>query len=91
MTKTSYFEPPIPRVFAHRGFSYLVPGVDENTTESFRTALDRGASHIETDTQATLDGVAVLLLDRVYRSRAIIAAHTVVSSSRTARYGERGK
>ena len=63
MTKTSYFEPPIPRVFAHRGFSYLVPGVDENTMESFRTALDRGASHIETDTQATLDGVAVLFHD----------------------------
>ena len=63
MTKTSYFEPPIPRVFAHRGFSYLVPGVDENTIESFRTALGQGATHIETDTQATLDGVAVLFHD----------------------------
>jgi len=63
MTKTNYFKPPVPRVFAHRGFSYLVPGVDENTIESFRTALDQGATHIETDTQATLDGVAVLFHD----------------------------
>ena len=63
MTKTNYFKPPIPRVFAHRGFSYLVPGVDENTIESFRTALDKGATHIETDTQATFDGVAVLFHD----------------------------
>ena len=63
MTKSSYFEPPIPRVFAHRGFSYLVPGVDENTIDSFRNALGQGASHIETDTQATLDGVAVLFHD----------------------------
>ena len=63
MTKTDYFKPHIPRVFAHRGFSYLVPGVDENTIESFRAALDQGASHIETDTQATLDGVAVLFHD----------------------------
>jgi len=63
MTKTNYFKPPIPRVFAHRGFSYLVPGVDENTIESFRTALDQGATHIETDTQATLDGIAVLFHD----------------------------
>jgi|TARA_B110000971_G_scaffold178541_1_gene184522 glycerophosphoryl diester phosphodiesterase len=63
MTKSSYFEPPIPRVFAHRGFSYLVPGVDENTIDSFRNALGHGASHIETDTQATLDGVAVLFHD----------------------------
>ena len=63
MTKTNYFRTPIPRVFAHRGFSYLVPGVDENTLESFRVALDQGASHIETDTQATLDGIAVLFHD----------------------------
>ena len=63
MTKTKYFKAPIPRVFAHRGFSYLVPGVDENSIESFRTALDQGATHIETDTQATLDGVAVLFHD----------------------------
>ena len=63
MTKTNYFKPPIPRVFAHRGFSYLVPGVDENTIESFRTALDQGSTHIETDTQATLDGIAVLFHD----------------------------
>ena len=63
MTKTDYFKPHIPRVFAHRGFSYLVSGVDENTIESFRAALDQGASHIETDTQATLDGIAVLFHD----------------------------
>lgn len=63
MTKTDYFKAPLPRVFAHRGFSYLVPGVDENTIESFRAALDQGATHIETDIQATLDGVAVLFHD----------------------------
>jgi glycerophosphoryl diester phosphodiesterase len=63
MAKTSYFEPPIPRVFAHRGFSHLVPGVDENTIASFRIALGLGATHIETDTQATSDGVAVLFHD----------------------------
>jgi len=63
MAKTSYFHSATPRVLAHRGFSYSLPGVDENTIESFRIAIEQGATHIETDTQATSDGVAVLFHD----------------------------
>jgi len=47
-------------VIAHRGLALDAP---ENTLESFRAALAAGASHLETDVQLTIDGVAVLAHD----------------------------
>ncbi len=55
-----YFDPPKPRVFAHRGLARAVP---ENTIAAFRAAVDVGATYIETDAHATSDGVAVLVHD----------------------------
>lgn len=49
-----------PRVFAHRGLSIEAP---ENTLGSFRAALTAGATHLETDVQVSLDGIAVLSHD----------------------------
>jgi glycerophosphoryl diester phosphodiesterase len=57
-----YFSPPKPRLFAHRGLAEPV-GLDENTLEAFRAALEHGATHLESDTQATADGHAVLFHD----------------------------
>lgn len=49
-----------PWVIAHRGFAVSAP---ENTLSAFQAALDAGATHLESDAQATKDGVAVLLHD----------------------------
>lgn len=66
MTKvsSSFFATASPRVFAHRG---LAVAVSENSTESFALALRAGATHLETDTRITADGVAVLFHDAHYR------------------------
>ncbi|MDI2098201.1 glycerophosphodiester phosphodiesterase family protein [Ruicaihuangia caeni] len=56
-----YFSPEPPRVLAHRGFSLEAP---ENTLLAFAKAIAAGCTHIETDTRATADGVAVLCHDR---------------------------
>jgi glycerophosphoryl diester phosphodiesterase len=50
--------------FAHRGARAHAP---ENTIESFRLALDLGASGIESDVWLTADGVAVLDHDGLVR------------------------
>ena len=63
MTETAFLSGAFPRVFAHRGLHLHKPGIDENSIESFLEAAAHGATHIETDTQATLDGVAVLFHD----------------------------
>lgn len=55
-----WFAPPRPRVIAHRGLALRYP---ENTIEAFRDALAAGATHIETDVQATSDGVVIVLHD----------------------------
>lgn len=55
-----YFDPPGPRVFAHRGLATDVP---ENTIAAFQAAVDAGAIYLETDAHATADGVAVLVHD----------------------------
>lgn len=49
-----------PRVFAHRGLAVDAP---ENTLLAFLKALNAGATHLETDVHATLDGVAVISHD----------------------------
>ncbi|PWL20332.1 MAG: glycerophosphodiester phosphodiesterase [Candidatus Aquiluna sp. XM-24bin5] len=57
-----YFDPPKPRLFAHRGLAQHA-GLDENTIPAFLAALEHGATHLESDTQATADDVAVLFHD----------------------------
>ena len=57
-----YFAPAKPRYFAHRGLAQH-KSLDENTLEAFAEALDHGATHLESDTQATSDGHAVLFHD----------------------------
>ena len=50
-------------LLAHRGLSQHRDDVDENTLEAFSEALEHGATHLESDIQATKDGVAVLFHD----------------------------
>jgi glycerophosphoryl diester phosphodiesterase len=49
---------------AHRGDPYRVR---ENTIDSLRSALDRGADAVEIDVRLTRDGVPVLLHDETLR------------------------
>ena len=51
-----YFAAPLPRVLAHRG---LAIGVPENTLASFEKAAAAGVDYIETDVNASADGVAI--------------------------------
>lgn len=60
MTRTGWFDPPLPRILAHRGFARRAP---ENSLVAFEDALQAGATHLETDVRATADGVAVLVHD----------------------------
>lgn len=57
---TGYFDPPRPRVLAHRGLAIDAP---ENTPLAFARAIEAGATHIETDVHASADGVAVISHD----------------------------
>lgn len=59
----SYFNEGEFCLLAHRGLSQHRDDVDENTLEAFSEALEYGATHIESDIQATKDGVAVLFHD----------------------------
>lgn len=68
-----YFASPKPRLFAHRGLSQHA-NLDENTLPAFKAALDYGATHLESDTQATADDVAVLFHDEDLRRVAGIDA-----------------
>ncbi|MEY4101904.1 MAG: hypothetical protein RIR88_38, partial [Actinomycetota bacterium] len=63
-----YFPTERPHILAHRG---LALAAVENSLDAFRAALNAGATHIETDAQATLDGIAVLFHDDVFDSRPI--------------------
>jgi glycerophosphoryl diester phosphodiesterase len=73
-----YFEPPTPRVLAHRGLALEAP---ENTLLAFAHALAIGVTHIETDVHASADGVAVIAHDtelaRVARRPEPVGALTV--------------
>lgn len=68
-----YFETPKPRLFAHRGLAQHA-NLDENTLPAFQAALEHGATHIESDTRATADDVAVLFHDEDLRRVAGIDA-----------------
>ena len=61
MTELPYLSPTGVHVFAHRGFTGA--NAEENTIAAFKAALEAGATHIESDVQATKDGVAVLFHD----------------------------
>jgi glycerophosphoryl diester phosphodiesterase len=60
-TNSDYFDSPTPRILAHRGFAAEAP---ENTLLAFAKALAAGATHLETDVRASVDGVAVLSHDK---------------------------
>jgi glycerophosphoryl diester phosphodiesterase len=60
VSRTAWFDPPLPRILAHRGLALAAP---QNSVEAFRAALAAGATHLETDVRATADGVPVLLHD----------------------------
>ena len=60
MTRTAWFDGPLPRILAHRGLATAAP---ENGVDAFAAALGAGATHLETDVRATADGVAVLMHD----------------------------
>lgn len=64
--RSEYFEPGLPRVFAHRGLAATTEwseGAPENTLLSFAAALGVGVSYIETDVHGSKDGVAVVSHD----------------------------
>jgi glycerophosphoryl diester phosphodiesterase len=60
VTRSAWFDGPLPRILAHRGLALEHP---QNSLGAFRAALDAGATHLETDVRATLDGHAVLVHD----------------------------
>ncbi|MDR0960386.1 MAG: glycerophosphodiester phosphodiesterase [Propionibacteriaceae bacterium] len=60
---TRYFDTPF-IALAHRGGGEYAPNTGiENTLQAFRNAVDLGFTHIETDVQATRDGVLVCFHD----------------------------
>lgn len=59
-TTGGFFGATRPRVLAHRGLALAAP---ENTLLAFLSALSAGATHLETDVHASLDGIAVLSHD----------------------------
>ena len=58
--QSGFLTPTGPRVFAHRGLAVDAP---ENTLLAFLKALSAGATHLETDVHASLDGIAVISHD----------------------------
>jgi glycerophosphoryl diester phosphodiesterase len=60
VSRTGWFDGPLPRILAHRGLALDAP---QNSIDAFRAALAAGATHLETDVRATADGAAVLVHD----------------------------
>jgi glycerophosphoryl diester phosphodiesterase len=63
--KKAYLSPVAFRFLAHRGLAVSATGkkLDENTALAFDRALEVGATHLETDVQASSDGVSVICHD----------------------------
>lgn len=61
MVASAFFDPPVPRLIAHRGASGTHP---ENTLAAFRAAVGTGAEMIELDVHLAADGVPVVVHDR---------------------------
>lgn len=75
MAQSKYLSPAKFRIFAHRGTTEL--GATENTLQAFEDAIKTGADYIETDVQATADGVAVVFHDP--NLKRLVGASTKVS------------
>ena len=58
---TAFLDHPRPIAFAHRGGAAHAP---ENSWRAFEHAIGLGYSYVETDVQATLDGVLIAFHDR---------------------------
>lgn len=73
-----YLDGPHPRAFAHRGWHVGELAGMENSLRSFRRAVDEGFTYLETDVQATADGVVVVhhdpVMDRTTDGRGPVAA-----------------
>jgi glycerophosphoryl diester phosphodiesterase len=80
---SAYFEPPPPRVLAHRGLATEAP---ENTLLAFANAAAVGTAYIETDVHVSSDGVAVVSHDpslaRVAARRVDVAQLTMAELRR---------
>lgn len=61
-TVKPYLSVSTPHVLAHRGLHTIAV---ENTLSAFSSALEAGATHLETDAHASADGIAVLVHDPV--------------------------
>ncbi|MDN5753726.1 MAG: glycerophosphodiester phosphodiesterase [Nitrosospira sp.] len=70
-------------VIAHRGYHVAVP---ENTLAAFEAAVAIGVSGIETDVRMSLDGLPVLIHDRVLASGHAVADLTRAEIERIAGY-----
>ncbi|MGH4026285.1 MAG: glycerophosphodiester phosphodiesterase [Pseudonocardiaceae bacterium] len=87
-----YLDGPFPRAFAHRGWHLGELAGMENSLSAFRRAVAEGYRYLETDVQATRDGVVVVqhdaTLDRTTDGSGVLAQldWAVV---RTARIGGR--
>lgn len=80
---TRFFDPPRPRVIAHRGASGDFP---ENTLPAFAAARDAGAPYIELDVHLTRDGHVVVAhdesLERVGNVPALVREVTLAELAR---------
>ncbi len=59
----AFFDSPLPRVFAHRGFAAPGSTIVENTLPAFAAAIELGVRYLETDVHASSAGVAVISHD----------------------------